>query len=37
MNPCLSGASWVGLLAPPIVFLVITFLYYFGYGKEREE
>lgn len=37
MNPSLSGASWFWLVAPPIVFLVVTFVYYFVTGKEGGE
>jgi len=37
VSPTLSGATWFWLIAPPIVFVIITLAYYFGYGKERGE
>ncbi len=37
MSSLMSGASWFWLIAPPVVFLVISFLFYFVFGKERGE
>jgi len=37
MSPEMSGANWFWLIAPPVVFVVISFLHYFIFGKERGE